>query len=962
MKSAALSRPHHSLTRLAAACAVLVAPALLHAQQAPASTPPKKDEPKQLETVVVTGIRKAIEESVNVKRLSDSIVEAISAEEVGKLPDASIAEALARLPGLTGQRGVDGRVDRISIRGLSPEFSGVLLNGREIVSSNDSRAVEYDQFPAELVGQAVVYKTSDASLIGQGLSGTVDIRSLRPLSVRGRQMSINARGERNSNGNLVDGVTRPTGIRVSASYVDQFLNNTLGVAVGFAHLDAPSQVKQTELVEFGDYTPYGLPLTGNAPSQVGNGQAMLPMFWRAVTSTKKNVRDGLMATLEYKPSADLHTMVDLYYSKFKTHEVGGNFSQSLFGNWSAGIAPAMSNVGTTQVGNNTYATSADISQLVTNVGNFDTRRSDDILALGWNTSLKLDERWTAVADLSYSRDKRDERYAEAYAGRYDYANKRWLYGGFHWNVPVTVGAQTFTPLQSGYLASPANMAFGDVQGMDWVGNDAWIGAIRTPSVKDDIKSLRLSLERSLDGVFSKLNFGLNVTQRGKDVQRNEDRLLMKRDANGDFIRNIPDSVVLSPFDVGWAGIPQLLRVNVPGLVDSGAITLEQGQFHKWAGNVSNVDETVSTAFAKLDIDTEVGGMALRGNVGLQAVHARQSSDGWAYLGRNEDLPDPSLLRKLSGGASYTDVLPSLNLVADFGSNWIARFGAATTIVRPGINEMRAGRSTPDVVQDAAGTPNAGNWTPTYAGNPALKPWRATGFDVSIEKYFGKRSYVSAAAFRKNLLSYIQNAQSLVDNSGVPLPSNVPAGVTPKQFGPLIQPVNGSGGKVEGYEFAAALEGGLLHSGLDGFGLVLSGSKLSSSIAEQLPGQLDKTIPLNGLSGRSNSLTVYYEGHGFQARLSQRYRSPFTATTRDIYFNSTTLQYDADKVLDAQLGYAFDDGAMRGLSLLLQVLNLQNKPTSNFKNVGANAPDNTQLLPNITRYYGRQVLLGVNYKF
>jgi hypothetical protein len=144
-------------------------------------------------------------------------------------------------------------------------------------------------------------------------------------------------------------------------------------------------------------------------------------------------------------------------------------------------------------------------------------------------------------------------------------------------------------------------------------------------------------------------------------------------------------------------------------------------------------------------------------------------------------------------------------------------------------------------------------------------------------------------------------------------------------------------------------------------MVVSGSKLSSSIMEQLPNQLAKSIPLNGLSGRSNSLTFYYEDHGFQARLSQRYRSPFTATTRDIYFNSTTLQYAADKVLDAQLGYAFEQGPLKGLSVLFQVINLQDKPTYNLKSVGANAPDGTQLVPNITRYYGRQTLVGLNYK-
>ncbi|MBC7730009.1 MAG: TonB-dependent receptor plug domain-containing protein, partial [Microbacteriaceae bacterium] len=318
---------------VAAACAALLGVVM---GSAVAQTPVAADKAEKLDTVVVTGIRRAIESSVAAKRSSDSIVDVVSSEEIGKLPDASVAESLARLPGVMGQRGADGRVDRISIRGLGPEFGTALLNGREIVSSGDSRAVEFDQFPAELVSSMIVYKTPDGALIGQGLAGTVDIRTIRPLDLRGRQMVVNVRGERNSNGNLVKGVTSPTGSRFSFSYVDQFANNTIGVAAGFARLDVASQVKATELVEFGDYTPFGLPLSGNTPSKVGTGQAMLPMFWTATSSTKKNVRDGLMVALEYKPNDDLRSQLDLYYSKFKTHEVGGKFAESLFGNWSAG--------------------------------------------------------------------------------------------------------------------------------------------------------------------------------------------------------------------------------------------------------------------------------------------------------------------------------------------------------------------------------------------------------------------------------------------------------------------------------------------------------------------------------------------------------------------------------------------------------------------------------------------------
>jgi len=953
-------RPALRLTTLAAASGLLFAGV---AAQAQVAAPAAKDkDTQQLETVVVKGIRFSLETSVATKRNSDSIVEAISAEDIGKLPDASIAESLARLPGLTGQRGPDGRVNVISIRGLSPEFSGVLLNGREIVSSNDSRAVEYDQFPAELVSAATVYKTPDASLVGQGLSGTVNIQTLRPLSLGSRQVVVSLRGERNSNGTMVPGVTGATGMRFSASYVDQFANRTIGVAVGFARLDSPSQTKQTELVEYGDYTPYGLPLTGNAPSKVGTGQALLPMYWSAQSATKKNLRDGLMAVVEYKPSDDLHSQVDLYYSKFKTHEVAGKWQQSLFGNWSAGITPAMSNVTTQQIGNNTFATGATISQLVANVGSMDTRRTDDIVALGWNTSLKLNDRWKAVTDLSYSRDKRNERYAEAYAGSYDYANKAWTYGAYRWNVPTNGDPQTFSPVQADLLSNPAKLAFGDVAGMDWVPNEAWLGAIRHPEIKDEIKSARISLERSLEGVFSHLTLGLNYTERGKDVAKNEDRLLMKKDANGDYMRSIPTGVVQQPFDMSWAGLPQLLRVDVPGLVASGAVTLEEGQFSKWVANNSNVREKVTTAFGKLDLDTDLWGASLRGNLGLQVVRASQSSEGWEYRG-NDEMPDKSLLFKRTGGASYTDVLPSINLVADFNNNWIARLGLATSIVRPNIVDMRAGTSTPAVNGDAAGTPHAGEWTTAYAGNPQLKPWRAAGIDLSVERYFGKRSYVSLAGFRKNLLSYIYNQLTAVDASG--FPQVAPPGVTPKPVAPMIQPRNGTGGKVEGIEFAAALEGGLIARALDGFGVIVSASKLRSSIKDQGPDptvSVERDVPLNGLSGRSNSVTVYYERDGFSARFSQRYRSPFTATTRDIFLNNTTLQQAADKVADMQIGYAFEEGAMKGLGLTLQVGNLFDKPTKNYKSVTGEAPDKTQLMPNYIRYFGRTTTVGLTYKF
>src|SRR6185312_11403425 len=207
----------------------------------PAEQAPAQQDVDTLDAVVVTGIRQSIAKSVETKNESSSIVEAISAEDIGKLPDISIADSISRLPGLATQR-VDGRSQVINIRGMSEQFAGTLLNGREQVSTGDSRGAEFDQYPAELINGVTVYKTPDASLVGQGLSGTVDLQTIRPLSLGERRIVFSGQGEYNSLGKLTSG-GKDKGYRASASYVDQFANDTIGVAFGVARLNSPFQEK-----------------------------------------------------------------------------------------------------------------------------------------------------------------------------------------------------------------------------------------------------------------------------------------------------------------------------------------------------------------------------------------------------------------------------------------------------------------------------------------------------------------------------------------------------------------------------------------------------------------------------------------------------------------------------------------------------------------------------------------------
>ncbi|HEY8023669.1 MAG TPA: TonB-dependent receptor [Burkholderiaceae bacterium] len=958
------------LNQIAAACTLMVLVAgSADAQQAPAANTAASDVTPQ--TVIVTGIRRSLEDSLSVKRNSDSIVEVVSAEDTGKLPDSSIAEALARLPGVTGQRGSDGRVTEISIRGLSPEFSGALLNGREMVSSTDRRTVEYDQFPSELISQAIVYKTPDAALVGQGLSGTVDLRTRRPLDTRGREVTVNLRGDKNSQGALIPGVTDPVGSRFSASFVDQFANNTIGVALGFARLDQNTELRWTEEPGWADAIPWGVGITGVPPQlHPGNGStnALLPMYWDAKESSKKNVRNGLMGVFEYKPSRDLHSTVDMYYSKFDTHEVTGLFNAQMWGDW-GGNTTNLSNVGLTQIGQNTFATTATADNLQYNVGNADDRRTDKTGAIGWNTEFTIADKWTATSDLSYSHIRHDESYKELYGASYNNSTHTWAPGAFSWNVPASgLGNETYTPLNNSLTN---NISLGDPLG--WVANQPrYTGTIRAPNYDDTIKSLRLSTKHEMDGIFKDFVAGFNFSQRDKLIVNEEHRLLLNTDSAGNDIRDIPSYALGTPYNLSGIGISSMANINIQSLINSGFVT-PQTLFSQMPAENSGVHEKIETLYGKLDIDTQWGNIPIRGNVGLQAVHTKQESEGVEYLG-NDVTPDINLLFNRTGGASYTNLLPSLNLIADLPENWVTRFGVARTMARPNVIDMRAGTSTP-TVNTAAG-PSQGQWSTAYAGNPELRPWMANAFDIEVEKYFSKRSYASVALFYKDLTSFVYTQNLPRDNSGIPV-TGLPPGVTPQQFGPYQQAVNGSGGSLRGIEVSAALEGKMLAPVLNNFGVIASASKLGSNVAyppgsftfvpgkgvgAPVPAQPGSQVPLNGLSGTSFNATFYYENEGFTARISQRYRSAFTATVPNIYLLSETTQQEADRVTDLQLEYTFGDGMYKGLSFLFQVNNLLNKDTQDLTTTSTNAPDTTMLAPHRTFEFGREILAGVNYKF
>jgi len=891
----------------------------------------------ELETVVITsGIARSIENSVSQKKKADSIVEVVASEDLGKLPDSSIAESLARLPGIAAQR-VEGQTQALSIRGLAPDYAVTLLNGREIVSTGDGRSVEFDQFPAELIDSVTVYKTPDAALGAQGLSGTINMQTVRPLDFDKRRANFNARAERSSYHETIPGVS-DNGYRVSASYVDQFADHHIGLALGYARYNSPSKQRNYGSWWWSDPSKFPDDWCANAANPtipdckipgLNPGSVALMGFQSSIESSSL-LRDGLMGVLEFKPRDGFHSVIDAYYSRFNRKYAAREFTGVLdpWTAWTTGTQLQYSNTTYTDYHGDSVLTDGSADNVVFRHTNRDNRRMDDVYAVGWRNELEMGA-WTAVADLSYSKVNRSETTSEI-----DIV-PRVPVGFTSFHIALDDSISRFTPNID--VSNPDLNRLADVWG--------YHAAQRVFHVADELKGLRLSASRPLQfGPFDGVEAGVNLTDRSKDYSH---RLFLYHLPTG-ASDQIPAQYLQAPADLSQIGVPAAISVNVLGLIGSGMFTQEEVTSVK-PGQSWGVGERVTTGFAKLNINTH-GKLPVRGNLGLQVVHASQTGRGFAFS------PGDDAYVPVSASTSYTDVLPSLNLIADFSHGTLLRLGVARTLARPNMEAMRAG--VDDLSRDLS-APFA--WHAS-GGNPLLKPWHARDYDLSLEKYLGKDSYIGFAVFRKQLESTVYDGRLNFDFTGYPDPIDPKSpGYRPPQTyeGFLDAPINGHGGRIQGTELSFALDLGLLYRRLEGFGLVASQSLTSSNM--HMDNNPDNG--LEGLSGKVTSLVAYFEKHGFETRIARRYRSRFLASVRDIHGLTSFSEIEPETIIDFEIGYGPESGRFKGLSALFQVENLTDESYRTMISVSSDGPGNTPglLYPEIHNSYGREYLLGLNYK-
>jgi len=892
-----------------------------------------------LDRVRVTGIRGGLGRSLDFKKNETSIVEAVASEDIGKLPDISIAESISRLPGIAAQR-VNGRAQVISIRGLAPDFTTTLLNGRQQASSGDNRAVEFDQYPSELLSSVVIYKTPDALISGMGLSGTADLRTVRPLDYTDRAVVLNLRGSTLS-GDKLNADVSTNGVRFSASYIDQFANDTLGIAVGFAHLDSPSQNRHFKAY---GYEGFGFAVTPDSADSalILNGQEIFAY-------SRENIRDAVIAIGEWAPNAQMHTTLDLYYSKFEQNETMRG-AQWFSNGWADNAQFTIDE--TTDVGGSTLATSGTVTNIVPQLRNDYNTRDDHLFSAGLNQEFQATERLKLVADLSYSKNSRKEQVLETYAG---YGIGVGGVTGSTPNVGRTYDTFGFDLSLEGFpnyahdldYADAAQVSLGDRAPWGGWGHD---GAIRFPDVQETVKSFDFRGDYDLDGFFTGVQAGINVTERDKSKRVDDFDLFLLDDRQQTLV---DPRYLVSPTSLDFAGFGNVISLNLMSALQNyyrASPILDANFFDKnW-----DISEQVTTAFVRADF--EAG--RFTGNVGVQFVNQDQESSGTIIQG-NPIVPVP-----VTDGATYSDVLPNLNLIYDLGGGHRLRFAASRTLARPRMDELRAnitpsfGLPSTPVAPGSTLHPWSGR-----GGNPNLEPWRANAFDVAYEWYIDPTSYLSIAGFYKDLDSYIYQQTLEFDFTGVPVPTSavVPPDVIISPIGQMTLPANGDGGTIQGVEVSGAFNFKYVSEALDGFGLIGSYSYTESDL-NPTAGTSDVRIP--GLSGTVYNLSGYYEKNGFQARISRRYRSAFKGEVVQLFATRGFTEILDDTQVDAQIGYTFETGKFKGLGFQLQVNNLTDEPyrTRLGLDSGGTRTAEGGTLQETYEEYGREILFGVNYRF
>lgn len=897
-----------------------------------------------VEVIQVSGIRGSLQRAQAIKMDSTSIVEALSAEDIGKLPDTSIAESLSRLPGLAGERR-NGRTSGISVRGFNENYVGTSLNGRELLGMGDNRGVEFDLYPTEIISNILVYKTPEAGMTTQNIGGSIDLQTVKPLSAEST-VTLNGTLEKNK-----EDAANPDfdnqGHRLSFNFVDQFLDNTLGVALTVATMESPRQEQQFRGWGYADANPDKAASGVDVPE----GTLVLGGHDSFARSAMMN-RDSVAAVIQWAPQDQLNIQFDALYIDFLEDDARRGVEEG-GAEWGTGDY--------TITGVEDGLVSSGYYDGFYSVVRNDVRRQEaELKTFGLNVEYMLNNDWSITADISTGSVDKTITDVESYSGVGRTGTDGRPMTARSWEMTSTGVMYSDHPEIAPVDLTDASLitlAGPQTWGAPIVGGDAQDGFVNQPVFEESLDSFRLSTEGFVEwGIFSGLEVGVVYSDREKSKVNNGAYLTAP---------SYPDDAaipeVLGVVSLDFIGINGVLAYDSIGLYDSGyyiatdAKLVDAGRL----GDTYTVNEKLTTLYGKLDIDTSVDDIYIRGNVGVQVVRADQSSQGFSTSVNQDGLVEAV---PVTGGTDYTDVLPTLNLSAEFAEGQFLRMGLSKVLTRPRMDDMRPNTQVTFSYNNTnilSNNVENGPWGGS-SGNPELRPYEANQFDLSYENYFADTGYVALSYFFKDIKNWHRENGLLSDFTQDYIPeihhTQDEAALAPVLFeGYKTKPQDGFEGLVRGYEIQMSLPGDLIADALSGFGVFASATFMDGHADAAGEGG-ETRIP--GLSDENYSLTVFYENSGFEVRVAGTKRSDYLTEARGLSLALSDTTNQGGTFIDAQIGYDFSESgieSLEGLRVTLQAQNLTDED-----DIQTSGTDSRQVL--LYQAYGANYLLGFNYTF
>jgi iron complex outermembrane receptor protein len=866
------------LSSLAIVAITLPSATLVHAEDATAP-----QDKADLQEITVTGIRKSIEDSINVKKNLDVVSDTISAEDVGQFPDINLAESLQRITGVQITRlSADGTTadegQYVSVRGLPTEFNYVSLNGEGVASASNSllnqtsdRSFNFSVLSPDFISSLEVYKSPKADLTEGGVAATINVKTVLPFDIGQQVFKASVEGQSSSQ------ETRPTP-NLSAIYSNIFADGQVGVTVGYAwnkrkYLNTTVTNAQLD-------------------PQTVNGKNYFVLDSNGVSETE-NLYDtkSAYAAFQYRPVNNLILTVIGLHSVTDNNEVQPAFTiRPQYASSYSSLVAAPNGVLTTEVGNDTYY----------EVQNFDT----------WNVNtldnLTFKEEWSSGnLSIESALDYSDSKTTSSQFGIDTLESGRFgvgpaYSGGYHINPGDPIASFVLDP------------KFNTANGSNYFFN--YIGGNRL--VRDDIiRSARLDATYRLPGsVIESVKVGARYEE---EVNNNSNVF------EGDFSQGhasvapyVTGSLLPPPSLYGYNGqayVPlNYAFVNPQSYLNA----LYGGSYNKWL-NASTTQPSFnpSNQYTIAEKNTGLYAMAqykfnwqvpVHGNFGVRFVRTQQSITDTAVDLNNITIispppppPAPSVIVPAGSlytlSRSYNDVLPSFNLTADLRDDLLLRFAAAKVMSRPTLDNLVPRYSV------SASTTNT-----VSGGNPDLDPFRAWQYDLSLEYYFQPGSIASVAIFYKDVKDFIQTEHRPLVLQGVTFDQTLP--------------VNTAGGYVEGAEVGYTQLFTFLPSFLSGFG-VQANATWAQGTEDADPAANLPAHAFQNLSKWTTNASVFYDQHGVNVRLAYNYRSDYLFDPNLRGLGNTAVYGNSFSTLDFQASYAIT----RFLSVFAEGNNLARKP-------------------------------------